>query len=41
MTPPHAAFFRTMALLGACLAWGVLEFIALQRARLQLRRNLS
>ncbi|MDP2370159.1 hypothetical protein [Rhodoferax sp.] len=41
MTRRHAALFRMMALLSACLAWGVLEFIALQRARLQLRRASS
>lgn len=32
-----AAFFRALAI-PACLVWGVLEFIALQRSRLLLRR---
>lgn len=33
-----AAFFRVMAI-PACLVWGVLEFFALQRSRLQSRRT--
>lgn len=40
MTLRHASFFRLMAL-PACLAWGILELIALRRARLQLRRASS
>ena len=34
----NTAFFRVMAI-PACLVWGVLEFVALQRARLQGKRN--
>jgi hypothetical protein len=34
-----AAFFRAMAI-PACLAWGLFEFFALQRSRLQGRRTL-
>ena len=33
-----AAFFRLLAV-PACLAWGVLEFVALQRSRLINRRG--
>ena len=32
-----AAFFRAMAI-PACMVWGIVEFFALQRARLQRRR---
>jgi hypothetical protein len=32
------AFFRALAI-PACMVWGVLEFFALQRARLQSRRT--
>jgi len=32
-----ATFIRLMAI-PACMVWGVLEFFALQRARLQSRR---
>jgi hypothetical protein len=35
--PNKSAFFRTMAI-PACMIWGILEFIALQRCRLQGRR---
>lgn len=34
----NTAFFRVMAI-PACLVWGVLEFVALQRARLQGKRK--
>lgn len=34
---PTPSFIR-MAALPACMVWGMLEFIALQRARLHLRR---
>lgn len=33
----RAVFFRLMTL-PACIVWGVLEFLALQRSRLQRRR---
>ena len=33
-----AAFFRALAI-PACLVWGVMEFVALQRARLWGRRR--
>lgn len=39
MTLRHATF-RMMAL-PACLLWGLVELIALQRARLQFRRTPS
>lgn len=32
-----SVFFRLMTLV-ACLAWGLLEFLALQRARIVIRR---
>lgn len=34
------AFFRALAI-PACIVWGVLEFLALQRSRLQGRRAHS
>jgi hypothetical protein len=33
-----SAFFRMIAI-PACVVWGLLEFVALQRAHLQQRRN--
>lgn len=35
-----AVFFRVMAI-PACMVWGVYEFLALQRTRLQGRRKHS
>jgi hypothetical protein len=35
--PYKTVYFRIMAI-PACLIWGLLEFVALQRSRFQLRR---